>query len=518
MKPLAGFCVLLLAPVSATADVLSTADLTAQQTHWREWAERQTPLQITGRYRSRTGTGIHLQKLPLTLVPARGLALPERIRFGDRLTISGEMVFRGRQAEFRMNRIVNEGTDEDLFRSALKRLDPDDYPAHYRLAARYEQIAAFFEDRSLARTVAAARQTTFSRQRRAAAQDPERLWELAESGPGFDLAEAVRDEIRFEGLILLSRRPDLTIDELDQAITRLTGWFSGWKQPSSPLPERFRERFRTDPVALYGKSDENARRQMERLLYRNLRRRRLEADLKPDHSNALELARQVQDELPEERTMAQRLQNLWADFRLQTVESLSHRELEQLMTVLADLDRPDDIREGIDRWLQRQVRRFSARGLEGLVRTADEHLYAWDKWQHPNARDTAIDYLTEAWTAARRESPSDAEEIAARLERLGQSYLHDRWMSEADVRNLPDSDVERAAREGRVVPGMTPAQVRHIHGEPTRRIRMATSRSIEEIWLYGQPHTRRIAIYLTRPRSATPDAATVQSVFQADPR
>jgi len=491
------------------AEVLTTQDLVEQTEKWPDWAREEKSLQITGRYRGSLGTTIQLQKLKLNLVPERGLLIQDRIRSGDRLAIFGRFAVDGEDIEFRMSRCDVRKSDLDEFRLEISKLTESDAAGRYQIINRYAQLADFFGDRQLRLRVLRQREVTFARQRSDAQNDPQVLWTLVEPGPGFDIGQTLKQELLFQICWL---RSEQQVDE--ELLDLIRSHLPGWKEQNMTLPQSMLQAFEKDPVASYGKGDELHRRQIERLLYRRVKLKEITAAFKTDGSNAQAISRAILKELPEETDAATRMDSAWADYRLSEVESMPRSQLEAFVALLQRLDRTDDVGLAIDRWLQQQIARFERSGLEGQVRIGEEHLYAWDRWKDDKYRDRGIEYFKEGWKIAARESAADAKEIEQRLENLGWTRLHDRWLTDTQVKQLPASDIELAAREGRVVRGMSPAQVRVIHGVPTRRIRMASSRHVEELWMFGERRTSRLAIHLRRARGTSEDVATVIDIFQ----
>jgi|GEM_PF-3543229 len=494
---------------SSRAEVLTTQQLIENQDQWMEWAAVEKSLQITGRYRGTLGTTIQLQRLKLNLVPERGLLVQDRIRTGDRLVVLGRFALDGKNVEFRMSRCDVRKADQDEFLEELSALAPSDAVARYQVIHRYLDIAEFFGDRQLKLRVLRNREQTLDRQRQEAHDKPDELWKLIDPGPGFDPGKSKKQELLFQIAWLKSRQ-----SANSEALQFIRTHLPGWEEQNFTLPQAMLKAMAEDAVASYGGADELHRRQMERLLYRSAKLKQIKSTLKADGSNAETIAQTILKELPEETEAAREMESVWADYRIGQVESMPRSQLVALTGLLIRLDRSEDLNTAVDRWLQQQVSRFEGSGLEGQVRIAEEHLYAWDRWKQEAYRKLGIEYFKKGWAIAERESPADAREIEQRLENFGWTRLHDRWLTDEEVKNLPATDIELAAREGRVVRGMSPAQVRVIHGAPTRRIRMASSQYVEELWMFGERRTSRLTVHLRRAKGATEDAATVIAIFQ----
>jgi hypothetical protein len=506
MKPLtlvSLFVAMSLATV-AHAEELSSQQILEQQDQWSKWADAGDTVHLTGRYRSRAGTRLQLQKLAILFTPERGIIIPDRLKIGTRLAISGHFVKGARKTEFRMTRLLVELSDYESLSLTLKKTPETDSATRYQLANQFEVIARFFNDKELQAAVDRCRTSTFAAQRKQHWKDADSLWKLVDPGPGFEISEKTLQDLRFEVLCLrANRKIDVPL------IEDLKPHCSGWNIPVPVVEESIQEAFANNRTAAYAAADEPVRRQLERLLYRQLRLRQLLDTAKSDSSNALRVSAIVSQELPEEVVETQRLESAWADYRLKGVEQLKRRELDDLVTLLHRIERADDASPALDAWLKKQEFGFRDRGVEGQLRVANEYLHAWGKWKLPRHQQQGIEYLKRAWTTASRESPESQPEIEERLEHMGIVRMHKRWMTNDDVKHLPANDTERAERAGKVVPGMSLDQVRSILGMPSRRIRMATSRYIEDVWVYGERHTSRLTVRLRRSRTSNDDSATV---------
>lgn len=500
--------VLMLAPL-ASAEVFTSRVLLQQQDQWNDWATEEQKVLLTGRYEGRSGSRLRLQKLEILFFPERGVFVPERIRFGTPLSISGYFVGGTRKPEFRMTRLTIEPSDLERLNQRLPKIPESDPQARYQLANRYDAIAKFYADRELQSAVDRCRIATFEAQRRRHRDDAKALWNLIDPGPGFEVAENVRQLVRFQALcVRAAGKTDSTL------IKNLKQYLPGWNAPAPKVASDLVTAFEHDRVVAYENADEPERLQLERLLYRQLRRQELRSQLKSDGSNALVVSTEVAADLPEETTVIRQLESTWADYRLKNIERLRRRQVDEVIALLRRIERPDDVVPAANKWLGKQEFDFRDRGSDGQLRLADDFLHASGQWGLAEQRERGIEYLKRAWTTASKESTELASEIEQRLARLGFKRLHRRWLTDSDLENLPAGDIEMAQQKGIVVPGMSSNQVEAIMGLPARRIRMATSTSVEDFWVYGERRSSRILVRMKRPRANSEDSTTVVEVVQ----
>lgn len=503
------FCVTLVVALCQATPVrsqeLTTPQLLEQKAQWKQWVSDQHKIQLTGRYKGRAADRLQLQKLNISFVPEQGITIPSRVvRPGTRVSISGYFVKDGRRPEFRMTRLAIESSDYERMLEELLKLPEDQSAARYELADRYQAVATFFEDPQLHAEVDRCRLVTFAAQREKFSQNPDALWKLVDPGPGFTVDEGIRQHIRFEVLAL---KGEQRIDaELRGAIGE---HLPGWNKVNPEVPPELQAAFAADRRAAYGEAEDAERRQLERLLYRDLRLKELRGTIRADDSNALQVSLTVAKELPEEQEAVREMESAWADYRLQNIEKLRRRDLDEVVALLRRIDREEDGAGSVDKWLAAQEERFRREGYQGQSRLADEFLHAWMRWKKVSHRDQGIEYLKRAWDLASSDAPEAVAEFEQRLKNLGFTRLHERWMTDEEVKSLPKDDTELALKEGRVVEGMLLPQVRAIMGAPTRRMRLVSTQHVEEVWVYGERHASRIVFRLRRQISQPEESATV---------
>jgi hypothetical protein len=247
-------------------------------------------------------------------------------------------------------------------------------------------------------------------------------------------------------------------------------------------------------------------------LYRTVRGEQLQAMLKPDGSNGLELAGLVRDELPEEVARAASFEQHEVDYRLGRISELSRREMQQLLELLDDLKRTNGRDAIVADWLAAQEKRFGTSELAGVLRVADEYLFVFEQWKNPAHQQKGIDLLKSAWAIASVESPGDAVQIAERLKGLGWERLNGKWLTTQQMENLPKDDIQIAIRDGRVVKGMTAQQVVQTLGQPERISRFGSSKVMRELWTYDGTGSAGLVVRLRKSLLSRTDQLLVEDV------
>jgi hypothetical protein len=495
----------------ARAQPMTARAMLEQQDQWTQWADQERKLQLTARFEGRSSRNFRVYRLPIVFVPARNGELPQRMQSGQRLNISGRLRQSGNEFEFHISRLDIQQTDRDWLADQVLTV-PDDKPELlYPLADEFALIAEFYSDQQLMSDVRDLRQTAFRRQRRQFAQSSTELWTLADHGQKLDIDQRTLTAIRFQSLNLRRRKGQTTGDDF---LRDLRTTLVGWDKPAPVVDASLAQQFQQSPVTVYERSDDATRRLLHRLFYRQIRLPVLKKQLRTDGSNGLVVAGQIKEELPEELATISEFEQNFVDYKLAGVQQLTRTQLTELVSLLQQYNRTDEVKPTIGKWLTAVETQFRDRGLQGVLRTAEEYLFAAEEWNNLRHRDQGIEFLKQAWQLASEVAPQDAVLIGQRLERLGWVRLNDRWMTEKQMQALPKSDIELAMREGRVVKGMLPDQVVSTLGEPARIVRVASSRHVQEIWVFQTTGASGISIQLRRTTKQDPSEAVVVQVSQ----
>ncbi len=500
---------------SAIAQTLTVADLLSSQDQWPKWAQDGTKLQIDGRYEGRTGQIFRFEKLPITFQPPRNNPLPEKLRSGQRIEVSGRLRTVSSKLVFEVNRLSIGETDVERLQSRVQSLTNLDWEPMYSAADEFERIAEFYGDMPLKAEVQAVRLSAVDKERKNAGQSAAALWSLAGKAEKLKLDSRLTAEIQFESLIVRWKRQGTDLPEL---LKLLESHLSGWDLKDAIWDERREARFQASPVSAYHSASDPERQLIHRRLYRAVQQQRLRGLLLPDGSNGIAIAKELRELAPEEADTAVDMEQKEISYRLQRVTKLTRAELQQLMDLLKQHDRASEIVTSVDAWVKEQEARFARTGLAGLIRSADEYVFAADRWNRPEHRERGVELLKQAWETASKESPADAAQIADRLRRFGWERLKDRWMTSAQIQSLPDDDVQLAMREGRVVRGMLASQVIGTLGQPAAVSRIISSRNIRELWVYDAPGSAGVIVQFERLRGESPATARVASITRTSSR
>ncbi|MEQ9406758.1 MAG: hypothetical protein RIK87_03490 [Fuerstiella sp.] len=496
------------------AETLTVREVMEQKEQWDTWIREKIVLTISGRYEGRVAKQFRLENLPVLMTPARTTVLPPGVAAKQRVTVSGVLRQAGSRHYMDVSRIAIGATDMTRLTAMVAKVDDRDPRKLYELADEYAAIAEFYDDDELRAQILQLRREVFAQERRQLRQDPAGLLKLADRGAAMGFPETAMDAIRFESMVARYRSStadqQLLLRDMRQSLT-------GWDRPNAfPTPDA-EQMFLKNMVSEYEAADVASRQRMHRRFYRLVRLADILRGLKPDGSNGQAIAATLTRELPEETVEIDRVKTLYADHRLERVPQMTRKQLEDVELLLSNTGRSEEFQKTLEEWLQAQEARLNNNQLDGQLLMADEYLFAWERWKQPEHAEAAASLLKRAWMKAEKAAPKEAAEIGQRLERLGWTRLHDRWLTLSEVASLPRNDVELAMREGRVVAGMNRAQIIGTLGEPSRRIRVVSAQNVQEIWVFGEVGSTAITVHLQRKRFQSPEQSVATLVSKTAP-
>ena len=500
---------LLLTCAIALGQSTTLPELLAAKDQWPTYAADGRKFQFEGRFEGRSGNTIRIIKFDVSCnLPSNG-TFPDNIRSGQRIDIIGRFLSENGKLNFVVSRILIKDTDIDKIRARAKDI-PADHPTNLlSLADEYQSDADFYEDTALKSEVAQLRTKSVLQLRKSARGDVTKLRDLLKRSQMLDISSDVMQLLQFEIIYAASKAPDADVETL-VAGTKIS--CEGWDQLVPPIPERLRLAFSKQAVDTFSEAQANDRRALHRLLYQSLRLRQIQATIKPDGSNGLEISKLIRSEFGDNNPLAAECEERDVTYRLTQISTLSRADLKGLTELLTRLKRSQQVPDAVRNWLLAQERKFGTSNLAGLLRTADEYLFAADLVQSPEYGRQGIELLKQAWTTASETSPTDADQIADRLNRLGWEHLDNKWMTNDQMKALPKNDVQLAIREGRVVPGMNAEQVVQTLGQPTKISRIASRKSVTELWSYEGENSAGMVIRFRRKSDDKTKAGIVEDV------
>jgi hypothetical protein len=327
---------------------------------------------------------------------------------------------------------------------------------------------------------------------------------MAAQAQTLGMPDGVRMELVHEGFDLrrrlMSKEPQPAWSELADDIARD---LPGSLVPLDPDIPDLRQWYLDRPLEVYAAAEATERGKLHRLLWSEIERASITAKAAPDAANGFEIAKQLDQRVPEFHPLAEQYRERALALRAEKVAKLSRAEVLALRQEYRNRNQSEQGQDVVESWLTLRRKRLAPDDLEGLLYIAEEYTQLLER-----PGETAR-LLLEA--SARQ---PDAQEVTRRLEALGYHRRQGRWLTAAEFQAVPEGKLAQALREGRVDNGMTAAQVRKSLGVPQSTTRLATEGEVCEVWSYGQAGTAqsKLVIYFVKHRSQA--AAVVVGIDQ----
>jgi len=479
---------LALTPARADAAPQSVADFLRMKPRWEKLVGLQFLLE--GRFGGSAGPILRLRKLPLGFHADE--EIERRYDSDDVLHVLGELQRdENGQLYFRLLDVRRARSDMDRLNEQVLELPPKEHEPVYELADWAEQRGKFYDDEKLqAEAVKLYGRALRREQASLETRDYAAFRDLAIKAGRYGLGEARKNALLYEGRYRewqLARR-DLDSKELAGLAAAVASELPGAAVPVPIVDQEFRNRWKQEPLRVYEKSTFGFE-QMHRFLYQEISLDSIQMEARDDGSNGRAIAARLRQEVPEFANMAIEFARKELDSQIQNVTQLKVDEMLELRELLVDAGEADKADEILKRWFKNREAQLRNEGIDGLIELASLH-----ETLFPDGAREAVRVLLEA----ERRKPGSSI-VRQRLESHGYRQINGDWKSSEEVRDFENSPINRAMREGRVVPGMTQEQVRRALGAPTSISRLLTARHVIEYWVYGgNERSSRLTIRLSR--------------------
>lgn len=450
---------------------------------------------IEGRLATSGGTVLKLHRLPLLFVSEK--ELPE-LRGSD---LAVEVVGRLRKRDtgvLEFELINVRKTESDIQRVTRLRVDlpRDDPDPWYELGEWAMGRVRFYQSgRTIDRQLTEEATSLFRmalRKERTAMRKPnyKRLKELALKSERYGLGDEFKLPLLYEAHYQTWHDAPSTAssEQLATIAQQIATELPEAGTPIEKFDEEFIEKWSEGPVLFYTNSAEAIRPQLHRLLYQKVMLASIEKDAATGGQNGKEIAARIRKSLPEFSSLADSYERKAIDWQVDHVTSLSRSEVIALKRELIDSGEEARADEVLRRWLTPVESRLRQQGAVGLIELAFEYEDLFDD------KETAIALLLES----DRVKPGSGY-VAERLESFGYVQVNGRWRHKDAAMTDQATPVEIAIRSGRVIRGMTSAQVKSSLGPPDSITRVLMSREVREYWVYRTPSRSGLSVQLSRP-------------------
>jgi hypothetical protein len=264
------------------------------------------------------------------------------------------------------------------------------------------------------------------------------------------------------------------------------------------IPRDLKETYDQDPVATYRRANDDLRKQLHRLFFVAVTRKRLLHGASSDGRDGDSIAEKIEQLIPEEGALAENQRKLRLMYRLANVATATRSEAENLSALFHERAQPVESKQALTQWVKAHELRLKGDGVIGLKQLADEYLTLLK-----NEPD-AVEYLTDA----HRIDPTD-EEVKSKLASLGYQWRNGRWQKGGPAK--PDTPTSMAESPSGINANMTATDLRKLLGAPSSLARAITSRGITEVWCYGPAGSSRLVVRLEQKGRDTDPKVTAVS-------
>lgn len=432
----------------------------------------------------------------------------------DVVEVSGELARdeRTNAIYFKISSLKKLENDERIFERRRVDLPRNDPQKWYELGDWAVQRGSFYKDNELIQRGMRCYDEGL-RIERATMKDKtaEKLQELGRKSSEMTGKNALKLQLDHEAAFLIwseNLKSRANADELFGLAMDLAKQFPGADQPLVVADQPLRAEYLRAPVEVYDATVTNTdlsveqrdarRRKLHRILFSELVLESLKRRLRKDGSNGKAIAAELLRVLPEYGDLAAGYRDAEYAARLASVDKLSFSEMTALRKELSELGRTEDSKTLHLKWFARRDEVMRKQSATELVELAALYHVGYEGPR--DKRRIVLDLLFEA--ERHRPGIADAKQL---FEIYGYRQYEGRWLTEAEIKAEENSPLALAIREGRVIPGMSPQQVRRVLGTPTSITRLLTGKQVSEYWVYRES---RFSVKLTRPTSR-PEATVI---------
>jgi hypothetical protein len=493
------------APAKKQGEVFSVEEFQAIKPRWSNWAALGVTVTVEGRLISRFDRFLRLYKCDVLFVPPRETKLPALPKKTTNVVVSGRLVKVGKKFQVVVKSLDERPTDEETFAAMKLKLPFKQSASWYRAGAWAVGRGKFYGDVKLDALGRGAYERAVEIERSDLPRgDDQAVFQLAAKAKRLRLPDGAVQNLlhlayrtRWSGAEAKGR--DFNDSEF---LTGLKKDLPGADVPLKSIPRPLADKYRKSPQRTYETADAAGRKALHRLLYLEAAWRQISGTLDENGSNGFDVATEIERRLPEYRDRAEPLREKELAYRLRTVGDATRAEAVALADLFRQRKAPKKAAEALRQWVKAREPKWRKEGPTGLLLLAEatQKLLNDDK--------TATDVLLEA----ARKDPNSPD-IATRLGKLGYEQRNGIWVQAAAARPAPPNPLVQAIRKGTIVSGMTPMQVRRaMAGTPRTIHRAATSRTINEVWLFQRADGSRLAVHFRRFRDQPRSTARVFSV------
>lgn len=368
----------------------------------------------------------------------------------------------------------------------IDRAKPRDW---YALADWARRRADFYDDQGLAQKALSAYKSGIDADyRQLLVKQSESLLKLADRAQQYQLDPLLYDALRHEALVLdwqklkKQKNPDQ-----GPLISQILKYFPTAKTPQKKDVPVERKQYLENPTEVFQQADKQKQQRLVRWFYSQLLLENILKKLGTGGSNGFEIAKLIEQQLPERTDLVTQYQNMQLDFDFNRLDELPRQYVLDLSQEYQRRGNQKKAKQTLVNWLGGRQRKLEANDADGRVRLARDLI------ELVGDKATGTKLLLQAWSL----NPKSTE-AATLLARMGFMLQNEKWLNPQEVKEFRDDPIRKAIRNGTVIAGMNRDQVKKALGAPTQIGRSFSGGEINELWIYGEASNQSLIIQLSR--------------------
>ena len=473
--------------------VLSSATLQAEPTSIQEFLGRETQFgqlvgstfQLEGRASTLSSNELRMKGTGMKFVFAESFNRP---RSFPHVKLTGRLERDGRDFRFLVTKLDAYKPETEVIRDRLRFGDSSDANLYFGQADWAEQRGEYYED--LALRDEARRLRTLGVEAAAGKlkrDNPHAYLDLANKSAQWGLDNSLRMT-----LLHGATRADLELERKNRqpaysaVLNKVRSRFPDAARPVEEIPDELRDAYEKRPQETYAKTDTDQRSVLHRLLFIETAVRMAEADLKPDGSNGTLVAAALERLVPERPELFQKYREAEFAHLESQIKRMDRARVLEFRNKLRDNDQPDRATRVVREWIDQQL----SRRPNTPATTVDRAQFEFDML---GDTERALELVSNAMSVD--PNVRGGREL---LDLMGYGWYQGKAIKQELIPDAPRDPLAMAVEEGRIVQGMSAAQVRaSLGGGAGTVVRVATQGEVTEIWYYP---AQRLTLHLAATR------------------
>ncbi|VAX37398.1 hypothetical protein MNBD_PLANCTO02-2312 [hydrothermal vent metagenome] len=484
---------------------LSVQEWIAQKSEWKKLIVSEKSVTIEGRVSMFSRDQFRLSKCQLLFRSESGRPFKRSKRKHFNVLVTGYLKNHQGKPEFQVTRMYLVPSDLDEFYSRRNRILKSKPEKWFALSKWAKNRAMFYGDKSLRKEATKAWVNGVKIEKSLLKKgDANGLFELANKFKNAKQEDSLQMEYKHTGYRYLWEERKKKKDH-QKFLALLAENFPGCKTPLEKPEIKLSNSYTATPIKTYQSGSDESRQIMHRLFYREILLPILIAEVKDDPRIGYEIAKKIDQQIPEEKKLAEQLREKELAYRMEHIQTASRKQLLNLKQKYLERKQPQQAEFVVQKWLAAREVSLRKEGASGLRRSA--RLYIELK----NDKKKGVQLLLEAFKINKK-----TKGVAEELTKLGYHYYKNKWLTTEEFKHRKIDPIQLAMQSGTPIPGMTREQVEKTLGAPTSKYRMLSSNAIIEIWVFGENNETRITVHFSQPDRQT-NSAKVIKVIQIQP-